>query len=182
MGAEVKIEGLDDLLDKLKEIPIVLRKRVLRNALAAGARVVQKDAKRNAPVLNLGGSIKAPYRKPGTVRDAIRVRTSKDDRKAGDVGVFVNVLPAKGAKFKTTTSSFLGVKVKTRTQTKASQRGAKSPNDPFYWRFLEFGTKKMAARPFLKTAGGKLPESLKIIEAALSKWFNKTNASGKVQP
>lgn len=181
MGAEVKIEGFKELSRKLKEIPVVLAKRVLRNALAAGARVVQKDAKRNAPVLSLAGAVKAPYRKPGTVRDAIRVRTSKDARKSGDIGVFVNVLPAKGAKFKTTTTKFIGLKIKNRTQTRVSQRGARSPNDPFYWRFLEFGTKKMAARPFLKTAGEKLPESLKIIEAALSKWFNKTNASGKVQ-
>jgi HK97 gp10 family phage protein len=30
--------------------------------------------------------------------------------------------------------------------------GAKNPHDPFYWRFVEFGTKKMAGRPFLAPA------------------------------
>jgi hypothetical protein len=50
------------------------------------------------------------------VRNAISVRTSKRDRREGNVGVFVNVRPAK-----------------------AGARGAKSRQDPFYWRWLEFG-------------------------------------------
>jgi len=155
----VQVKGLDELKRKLADVPKALRKRVLRNALAAGAREVRDVAKRNAPVLNLGTSMKAPYRKAGTVRDAIRVRTSKADRKAGDVGVFVNVRPAK-----------------------AGQRGAKNPNDPFYWRFLEFGTKKMPARPFLQRATSALPKALTIFEARIAKWINETDRSGQVNP
>lgn len=30
--------------------------------------------------------------------------------------------------------------------------GAGSKNDAYYWRFLEFGTEKMAARPFMRPA------------------------------
>ena len=135
-GEVVRIEGLDELKRKLSEVPKAMRKRVLRTALAAGAREVRDVAKRNAPVLTLGTSLNTPYRKPGTVKQAIRVRTSKADRRAGDVGVFVNVRPAK-----------------------AGQRGAKNPNDPFYWRFLEFGTKKMPARPFLQRATSALPKA-----------------------
>ena len=158
-GEVVRIEGLDELKRKLAEIPRAMRKRVLRNALAAGAREVRDVAKRNAPVMTLGTSLKAPYRKPGTVKQAIRVRTSKADRKAGDVGVFVNVKPAK-----------------------AGQRGAKSPNDPFYWRWLEFGTRKMAARPFLQQATSALPKALAIFEARIAKWINETDRSGQVNP
>jgi HK97 gp10 family phage protein len=142
-GEVVRIEGLDNLKRKLAEVPKAMRKRVLRNALAAGAREVRDVAKRNAPVLTLGTSLKAPYRKPGTVKQAIRVRTSKADRRAGDVGVFVNVRPAK-----------------------SGQRGAKNPNDPFYWRFLEFGTKKMPAKPFLQRATSALPKALAIFRGA----------------
>jgi len=58
--------------------------------------------------------VKAPPRAPGTVRKAIRVRTSKVARQAGDVGVFVNVKPAPGAKFKTSTTRILGLKIKSR--------------------------------------------------------------------
>ena len=158
-GEVVRIEGLDELKRKLAEVPKAMRKRVLRNALAAGAREVRDVAKRNAPVMTLGTSLKAPYRKPGTVKQAIRVRTSKADRRAGDVGVFVNVRPAK-----------------------AGQRGAKNPNDPFYWRFLEFGTKKMPARPFLQRATSALPKALTIFQERIAKWINETNRSGQVIP
>ena len=158
-GEVVRIEGLDELKRKLAEVPKAMRKRVLRNALAAGAREVRDVAKRNAPVMTLGTSLKAPYRKPGTVKQAIRVRTSKADRRAGDVGVFVNVRPAK-----------------------AGQRGARNPNDPFYWRFLEFGTRKMPARPFLQRATSALPKALTIFQERIAKWINETNRSGQVNP
>ena len=158
-GEVVRIEGLDEFKRKLAEVPKAMRKRVLRNALAAGAREVRDVAKRNAPVMTLGTSLKAPYRKPGTVKQAIRVRTSKADRRAGDVGVFVNVRPAK-----------------------SGQRGAKNPNDPFYWRFLEFGTKKMPARPFLQRATSALPKALTIFQERIAKWINETNRSGQVIP
>jgi HK97 gp10 family phage protein len=120
---------------------------------------VRNAARRSAPVLRAGTALKAPYRKPGTVRDAIRVRTSKADRKAGDVGVFVNVRPAK-----------------------AGARGAKNPNDPFYWRWLEFGTKKMSARPFLQKSISALPKALGIFEQRIAKWINETDAAGKAIP
>jgi len=156
-GEVVRIEGLDNLKRKLAEVPKAMRKRVLRNALAAGAREVRDVAKRNAPVMTLGTSLKAPYRKPGTVKQAIRVRTSKADRRAGDVGVFVNVRPAK-----------------------SGQRGAKNPNDPFYWRFLEFGTRKMPARPFLQRATSALPKALTIFQERIAKWIQETDRSGQV--
>ena len=158
-GEVVRIEGLDEFKRKLAEVPKAMRKRVLRTALAAGAREVRDVAKRNAPTLSLGSALKAPYRKPNTIKQAIRVRTSKADRRAGDVGVFVNVRPAK-----------------------AGQRGAKNPNDPFYWRFLEFGTKKMPAKPFLQRATSALPKALTIFQERIAKWLNETNRSGQVIP
>lgn len=159
MAADVKIEGFDELARKLRELAPAMRKRVLRNALSAGARLVRDQAKRNAPVLSLSGDLKAPYRMPGTVRDAIRVRSSKVARKAGDVGVYVNVKPAKGA-----------------------ARGAKSRTDPFYWSFLEFGTKNMSARSFLRPAAAKLDAALDVFKTQVGRWIEKVNASGKVVP
>lgn len=176
-GESVRIEGLDELKNRLLALPKVMRSRVLRNALTASARVVRDDAKRNAPVLT-ADLRQAPFRKPGTVRDAIRVRTSKRDRRAGDVGVFVNVKPAKGADL-----------------------GAKSKNDPFYWRWLEFGwnparkgvskaqrrrenragsAKKIAGRKFLTAATSRLGQALGIFQQQLGRWLDKVNATGKV--
>lgn len=180
MGAEVKVEGFKELAAKLRALAPAMRKKVLRNALAAGGRLVRDEAKRKAPVLS--NTIKAPYRKPGTVRDAITVRTSKDARNAGDVGVFVNVRPAKGAKFKTVTTNYVFLKVRNRVQTRASNRGAKSRNDPYYWRFLEFGTKKMPARPFLKPAAQRLNDALQVFQAQIGKWFDKVNRTSRVDP
>ena len=153
----VEVKGLDELKRKFAELPKAMRKRVLRNALAAGAREVRDAAKRAAPVMSLGTSLNAPYRKPGTVKQAIRVRTSKADRQQGDVGVFVNVKPLKGG-------------------------SAKNPNDPYYWRWLEFGTKKMRAMPFLEKAADRLPQALAIFEARIAKWLTATNATGKIIP
>lgn len=112
-----KVSGVADLRRELAALPGKLRVRAVRNALAAGARLVRNAARSAAPVLSIGDpAVQAGRRKPGTVRKAIVVRTSKLARRSGDVGVFVNVRPAK-----------------------AGQSGAKNPNDPFYWRFIQFG-------------------------------------------
>ncbi len=180
---EAKLTGFDELAAKLREIPEALRRRVLRNALAAGARLVRDEAKRSAPVLH--NPMKAPYRTPGTLKGAIRVRTSKVARRRGDVGVFVNVRPAPGAKYKTVATNLLGLKgmgLKSRVKVKDSQRGAKSKTDPFYWRFVEFGTTKMRPRPFLKEGAKRLPDALRVFTEQVGKWFARTNASGKVAP
>lgn len=139
---QVKITGLDEVIAALKGLPDKLRKRILRNALAAGARIVRDEARASAPVLR--NPVKARYRTPGTVRNAIVVRTSKVARRAGDVGVYVNVRPAK-----------------------RGQRGAKSKTDPFYWRWLEFGTVKLQAFAFLQKSARRLPDALqKFIKTA----------------
>ncbi len=173
---EAKVIGLPDLRAALRGIVPKLRVRALRNALAAGARVVQKAARGATPIINAASlPVRMGYRKPGTVRRAISVRTSKSARQAGNVGVFVNVKPAKGARFKTTSVSALGVKVRSRTLVRASQRGAKSPSDPFYWRFIAFGTKHMSARNFLEAGAAKLPEALQVFIAKIGPAIEKLN-------
>jgi len=111
------VTGIDDLRRDLAALAPKLRVRALRNALGAGARLVRDESRRATPTLSAGDpAVLAGRRKPGTVRKAIVVRTSKVARRQGDVGVFVNVRPAK-----------------------AGNRGAKNPNDPFYWRWLAYG-------------------------------------------
>ena len=155
IGATVR--GLPEMKAALAAVVPALRRRALRNALAAGARVVRDDAKQRAPVLQPLAS--APYRTPGTVRKAIAVRTSKTARRRGDVGVFVNVRPAK-----------------------AGQRGAKSKTDPFYWRFLEFGTKFMRSFGFLQQASNKLPQALAVFTEKIGPAIAKLNNPKGPQP
>lgn len=121
---EIRIKGLEQAMQDLRELPRKLRVRALRLALAAGARVVRDAARQAAPVI--GGAdpaVRRGRRRVGTVRKAISVRTSKVAGRAGDVGVFVNVRPAK-----------------------RGARGASSPADPFYWRWLEYGWNPAAGR------------------------------------
>ena len=114
---EAKVQGIPDLREALRSIVPKLRKRAIRQALAAGARLVRNEARRLTPLIRAGDyAVRKGLRRRGTVQKAISVRTSKLATRRGDVGVFVNVRPAK-----------------------KGARGAKSPTDPFYWRWIEFG-------------------------------------------
>jgi HK97 gp10 family phage protein len=174
----VRLQGFDELAAKLRAIPEALRKRVLLNALRTGGRLVRDEARREAPVLARA----TPYRTPGLLRKSISVRTSKVARKAGNVGVFINVRPAKGAKFKTTNRKVFGLRVKGRRQVRASQRGAQSKLDPFYWRFLNFGTRYINRIDFLTKGARKFPQVVAIFKTEVGRWIAKTNSTGKVRP
>jgi len=128
-GFTAKLEGIDDLRRALAEAGVAIRTRAVRGALRKGAQVIARPARQAAPVL------KAPtkYRVPGTVRKAIVVRASKFARSAGDEGVYIGVRALKGV----------------RRRKLGADAGR---NDPYYWRWLEFGTRKMRPRPFLRPA------------------------------
>jgi HK97 gp10 family phage protein len=135
-SVQVKVD-VTELRRRLAELPAKLRRKVLVKALKAGARHVQRAARAAAPVL----ATPQPYRTKGLLRRRITVRTSKAAKERGDVGVFVNVRPAK-----------------------AGERGANSKLDPFYWRFVAFGTKAHTIKP--KTAkalafGGRVVKMVK---------------------
>jgi HK97 gp10 family phage protein len=153
----VSIKGLPDLRAAMRDVVPKLRIKVLRQALTAGARIVQKAARSRTPILKLttfGGraAYRRGVRKPGTVRNAISVRTSKASKRRGDVGVFVNVRPVKGIR-----------------------SGARSSNDPFYWRWLNFGNKWKTGAGFLEYGASKLPEALSIFNAKLTQAIAKLN-------
>lgn len=179
-GVGVKLEGFDEAKALLQGLPAKLRRGALRNALAAGARVVRDAARQAAPVLAASDrAVRQDYRKPGTLRQAIVVRTSKQARRAGNVGVFVNVRPAKGARFKTTVRRGLLITTRTRTLVRAGQRGAKSPNDPYYWRWVEFGTKHSAPRAFLAAGAKTLQAALDKFNAMLGRQLARLNTTPK---
>jgi HK97 gp10 family phage protein len=181
MAGEVsaKIEGLDDLRRVLAEIPRDLRKKVILSALRKAARVPLQKARQTVPVMDATAAAKNPYRTAGLLKKRLMVRTSKQARRSGNLGVFINVRPADGAKWKRQkVKTLFGTKT-TATKTKASQRGAYSPNDPFYWRFVEFGTKKMKARPFIQPAADTLPQALEVFKAEVIPQINKFNSRKK---
>ncbi|MGL6245644.1 HK97-gp10 family putative phage morphogenesis protein [Pseudomonas sp.] len=174
-GALVRVRGLDDLKNILREIPAELRRKTLLAALRKAARVPLRVARQNVPIMSAESAAKTPYRAAGLLKKRLMVRTSKTARQAGAVGVFINVKPAAGAKYRTQTTRVLGIAFKDRRLVRAGQRGAKSASDPYYWKFVEFGTKKMAAQPFIRPAAEALPEALGVFADEMSVQFKKYN-------
>lgn len=171
----VKMSGIDDLRRALAELPIALRKKVLLAALRKAARIPLAAARQSVPVMSSETAARTPYRTPGLLKRRLTVRVSKTARQAGAVGVFVNIKPAAGAKYRTERKTDLLGAYTVRQLKKASERGAKSPTDPYYWRFVEFGTKRMAARPYLKPATDTLPQALEVFMAEVLPQINRFN-------
>lgn len=122
---EFKVNGVQSVREALRAVAPNMRRKVLRPALRAGGSVIAKEAKRLAPVLKRStyygsSALRRGVRMVGTLRNAILVRTSKLSTKRGDVGVFINVRPLRGA-------------------SRNTGPGAKNPKDPYYWRWVEFG-------------------------------------------
>lgn len=164
MSDEIKatVQGIPDFREALLSIPHKLRRRALRNALAKAARVAIRDPIiRKTPMLTMENAMRAPFRKPGTLRKAIAVRTSKLARQAGDVGVFVNVRPAKGG-----------------------ARGAKSPDDPYYWRWVNFEHRSRSGNlipgvHFLEEGARHLGEALAIFTKEIGPQIQKLDTNPK---
>ncbi len=129
--AEFKIEGLDEVLATMLALPDSITKNVAPFAMRKGANVVAKEARSRAPV------------RTGNLRDRIAVRKRK--RKPRDVAVAYSVciLGGASAKYANTRSN--------RRKGLVGQSYQKQ-DTAYYWRFLEFGTEKLAARPFLRPA------------------------------
>lgn len=125
-GITVKLEGIDEMKRALASAAKDIRTKAVRNSLRAAGRVIQAAAKAAAPVLQAPTKTRAV----GTLKKAIAVRTSKFARQAGDEGVFIGIRPLRGSR-----------------QKKLGRAGASNSNDPYYWRFVEFGTKSHEIRP-----------------------------------
>lgn len=82
-GITIKVEGLKELNNILEQVPTRFRKRAVINSLKAGARLVQKDARR-----------RAPRGRTGNLRRAIIVRNSKINngrRGRGLLGIYLGL-------------------------------------------------------------------------------------------
>lgn len=159
---EIEVKGLDELKAALQQMPDRIRKRAVGKALRAAGRVIRDEARARAPVL----SEPAKNRRPGVLKRAISVRRSKIAARQRMVGVFINVRPLQ--------SVLSSTKSATR-KAALGPAGSSNPNDPFYWRFVEFGTRKMRARPFLADAAKKLPQAADVFIGIASEEISRLN-------
>lgn len=146
MAEEVRITGLDGVRKALRALPREVAKREVRKALRPGAKIIHSLAVAKAPssgaafTRNLRG--KEWTKERDNLRNSIAIRGEKKKYLFDTARLRVGVLSS-----------------------------ARSPNvGAWYWRFVEFGTSKMAARPFLRPAfmQGRFAAD-KAIRAALFK-------------
>lgn len=126
----VKLEGFAELAAALRELPERVARNGLRAAVNAGATVIKKEAMARAPEDT--GALRANmYQKQRREESGPMVQTFY-------VGVRSGV-----AKY-----------AKSAANRRAGTAGKpyRNAGSTFYWRFLEFGTSKLPARPFMRPA------------------------------
>lgn len=128
--SSTQILGLKELNEALKLLPDRIAKNVLRGAVSSGAAVIRKEAKAKAPVYT--GPLSAGHPPPGTLKKAVYQKQIREYSTLVKQTFFVGVRN--------------GPKVNRKTKEKDFSA------DAFYWRWVEFGTSRMSARPFLRPA------------------------------
>lgn len=144
--AEFELQGMESLLAKLDAAKQEVKYKSGRSALRKAANVVAKKAKQKAQT----------YDDPATAESIaknVAVRfSSKLFKRTGHIGFRIGILG--GAR---------GI------QKKGKGKGAPG-GSTFYWRFLETGTEKLAARPFLLPA---LKDNQSEVISTFAKAFEK---------
>lgn len=143
-----EVKGAAELVKALKALPDRVARNGLRASVYAGAKVVRDEAKSRAPVAQ---EIKNPrHPPPGTLRRSVIMKHIRELSGLTRQTFFITVRQGK----------------KYRNQGKRRNLS----QDAFYWRFVEFGTRKMAARPFLRPAlEAKRYEAADAIKSRLAK-------------
>jgi len=144
MSLTIEVQGLRELSDKLKQLPDKLRKKVLRGAVSTAAKIVQAAAIQLAPEYT--GEVSQGHAPPGTLKRAIFRKHVRDSEH--DETFIVGV--------------------------KSGKKFQKKNLDAFYWRFVEFGTVKMPAHPFLRPAfEANKEKAVQAIKQALAEGLDK---------
>lgn len=153
------IAGLKELQQALKDLPDRIAKNVLRGSVNAGASVLKKEAQARAPMYT--GEVSQGHPPPGTLKRAVYQKSIQELSGLTKQTFFVGV--RKGKKYQ-----------------KQGKKGNLS-QDAFYAKFVEFGTSKMSARPFMRPAfEAKKNEAVEAIKAYLQKRIPEEVAKLKV--
>ena len=158
MKTSIKVEGLNELRQAMRRLPIELQDKALRPAVAAGAKVIATEAAALAPELKT----ERPDRVRGLLRRMIRATGAR--QRGSEAAAFVSIKMPSG-------------KVATRMAAKLGK--SMKALSPFYWRFLEFGTSRIPAQSFIRKAFDTKKEAAVVaIREALR--IGIANAAAKV--
>ena len=131
------ITGIKELTDKIKSLNFNLSKKIGLKMVASSAQVIKKEAKNIA--LSKG------LKRTGALLKNIVIKREKNTP-LNTLQYNVGVRHGKELTRKVKEASKFYVR------NKKGRIVTKYKNDPFYWRFLEFGTKDISARPFIAPA------------------------------
>lgn len=138
----MQVSGLAELQKALAELPKKLSTNIMRGALSAGANVIADEARRFVPVDT--GQLKESIRVSSRLVRGHPIVTVKA---GGRYKVYKGGKAQKGKPYRTVSNS-----------------GAIRYHAPYYAHFVEFGTVKMGARPFMRPAfDAKKAEAVEVI-------------------
>lgn len=135
-GVEITVNGLDQLHARMRSISEGMRKKAARAAMRKGANVVRDAAKAAARAIDRPET-------PNKIHENIAVQfNGRLLRRSGDIGFRVGVRG--GAR----------QYANTKENRRKSRVGEtyKVEGSTWYWRLIEFGTSRFAARPFMRPA------------------------------
>lgn len=149
---EIKLEGFKELADKLRAFGPRIEANGLRSANYAGAQVIVNAAKDTAPI------------KTGLLKASIRAF-----RRRGPQFTVTHAVGVTGVYLK------FGNTAENRRKRRVGKK-YKADGPAFYAKFIEFGTSKMAARPFLGPAfKGNATAAIGAVGAGLRKAIDRAN-------
>lgn len=141
---EVQLQGLEELRAKLRKLPEAVGNRAMRRALRRGANVIRDAARAGAQRVDDPGS-RENIAKNIVTQSVSRRRESYYGGPTMRVGVLGGAKQYKSNKLND----------RKRRSGSTYSTGGTSANpggDTFYWRYLEFGTSRIGARPFMRPA------------------------------
>lgn len=158
MATTFDLEGYDAVIEKMRALPVEVRHKSGRSALRKAAQVIRDAAKQNALRIN----------DPQTAEDISQNITerwgSKIYKRTGDLAFRVGVIG--GARI-------------TKSKPKGTDPGGPG-GDTRYWAYVEFGTERTAAQPFMTPAiEQNIDEVVKTFATNLDKSMDRAIKRGK---
>lgn len=159
ISASLKIEGAADFAKALKAMADETSTRGARAALYAAGHVVRKAASAMAPELQTPD----PRRTRGLLKRSIKV-----GRQRGPDGFMSVAVRVRGAS-----------KAQIKSHKDAGGKSSANPNDPYYWKWVEFGTVTQPARPFMRPGFESTKDAqIAAMRQRLAAYIKKHGGSG----
>lgn len=155
---QFNLSGVDELRKRLRTLPKTIQGKPARIALRKSANLIVRQAKKNALELD---DVTTPERIADNVT---AIFSNRHLKRTGDLKFRIGVIGG-ATQYKDT-----------RENRQQSRVGSTyhTGGETWYWRFLEFGTERMAPKPFLRPAvNQRSEEAIALFGTELDKQITK---------